>query len=149
MGRYFSGLALAQGGRPDRAYRLWAGLLAEGPPDAPWIAAIEAQIAAVARAANLPPPAARATAAATAGAGEPAPAEQQAMIEGMVEGLAQRLKGEGGTPEEWAQLIRSLGVLGRAEAAGAAWAEAQAAYTGDPAALAILAAAAREAGLGP
>ena len=38
VGRYYSGLALVQGGRPDLAYRLWSALLAEGPPDAPWIA---------------------------------------------------------------------------------------------------------------
>src|SRR5687768_2511742 len=89
VGRYFSGRALAAGGRTARAYRLWAGLRAAGPPDAPGIAAIEAQIGAVARAANLPPPAARATAP-PAPADDPAPAEQQAMIEGMVEGLARR-----------------------------------------------------------
>ena len=35
VGRYFSGLTLAQGGRPDLAYRLWSALLAEGPADAP------------------------------------------------------------------------------------------------------------------
>ena len=29
---------LLQGGRPDVAYRIWSGLVAEGPPDAPWIA---------------------------------------------------------------------------------------------------------------
>ena len=37
-GRYYSALTLLQGGRPDLAYRIWSGLVAEGPPDAPWIA---------------------------------------------------------------------------------------------------------------
>ena len=37
-GRYYSALTLLQGGRPDVAYRIWSGLVAEGPPDAPWIA---------------------------------------------------------------------------------------------------------------
>ena len=31
-------LTLLQGGRPDLACRIWSGLVAEGPPDAPWIA---------------------------------------------------------------------------------------------------------------
>ncbi|HRO12803.1 c-type cytochrome biogenesis protein CcmI, partial [Amaricoccus sp.] len=56
-GRYYSALALMQGGRPDLAYRIWAGLVAEGPPDAPWIAAARAGVAEAARQAGLAPPA--------------------------------------------------------------------------------------------
>lgn len=37
--------------------------------------------------------------------------EQQAQINAMVEGLADRLYNEGGTPEEWARLLRSRWVL--------------------------------------
>jgi cytochrome c-type biogenesis protein CcmH len=53
--RYFSGLALAQNGRPDVAYQMWSGLLAEGPEDAPWIAPIRSQIDALAQAAGIDP----------------------------------------------------------------------------------------------
>ena len=75
--------------------------------------------------------------------------ERQAMIEGMVDRLAGRLATEGGPPEDWAQLIRSLGVLGRAEEAGRIRDEAGDVFAGDPAALAQIAAAARDAGLAP
>ena len=71
------------------------------------------------------------------------------MIAGMVDGLAARLAAEGGPPEDWARLIRSLGVLGRRDEAAAILAEARATHAGDAAALAEIDAAARDAGLGP
>lgn len=149
LGRYYSGLTLLQGGRPDLTHRLWSGLLDEGPPDAPWIAAIEAEIDAVARLAGLPPrDAARSpTRVETQAAEEMTPQERAAMIEGMVGQLAERLGAEGGPPEEWARLIRALGVLGRVADAADVWNEARAAYAGTPAALDALTAAARDAGL--
>jgi cytochrome c-type biogenesis protein CcmH len=144
VGRYYSGLALWQGGRPDLAYRTWSALLDEGPPDAPWIAPIEAQIGELARAAGLP---SGPSAADIEAAGQMPPDERQAMIEGMVAQLAGRLAAEGGPPADWAQLIRSLGVLGRRDAAADVVAEARAAHAGDTAALAEIDAAARDAGL--
>ncbi len=146
VARYYSGLALLQGGRPDLAYRLWSRLLAEGPADAPWIAPIAAQIDAAARAAGQPAPGAAAT------PGPPAvpslsEADRAAMIAGMVSRLGDRLAEKGGPPEDWARLIRSLGVLGRTEEAGAIWREAKTVFAADPAALALLDGAAREAGL--
>ena len=44
-GRYYSGLTLMQAGRPDLAHGIFAALLAEGPPDAPWIEAVRAGLA--------------------------------------------------------------------------------------------------------
>ena len=41
--RYYSGLALAQTGRPDMTYRMWSTLLEEGPEGAPWIQLIQSQ----------------------------------------------------------------------------------------------------------
>ena len=57
VGRYYSGLALARGGGPISPIASGRALLAEGPPDAPWIAPIRAEIGEVARMAGLPPPA--------------------------------------------------------------------------------------------
>jgi cytochrome c-type biogenesis protein CcmH len=142
LGRYYRGLAFAQDGRTDLAGALWGGLRAEGPPDAPWMAAVEAQLAALAP----PPGPSRAEAEAAA---EMPEAERQAMIEGMVAGLAERLAAQGGPPEDWARLVRSLGVLGRGDEAAAIRDEARQAFAGDAAALALIAAAAREAGLEP
>jgi cytochrome c-type biogenesis protein CcmH len=145
IGRYYAGLTALQGGRPDIAERIWSGLLAEGPPDAPWIAAIEAEIGALGRLAGRSPPGP--DAADVAAAADMAPEERQAMVEGMVEGLAGRLAAEGGPPEDWARLIRALGVLGRTGQAAEIWTEARETFGGDPAALAAIGAAARDAGL--
>jgi cytochrome c-type biogenesis protein CcmH len=153
LGRYYSGLASLLGGRADLTWRLWTGLLEEGPPDAPWIAAIEAEIGEVARLAGMPAPDAApgATPGPTAAEVEAAqamtPEERQAMIEGMVAQLGARLASEGGPAEEWARLIRALGVLGRTGEASSIWGEARLAFEGDPAALDALRAAARDAGV--
>jgi cytochrome c-type biogenesis protein CcmH len=69
------------------------------------------------------------------------------MIEGMVDGLAERLAAEGGPPEDWARLIRSLGVLGRRDEAAAILLEARQVHAGDAAGLAAIDAAGRDAGL--
>lgn len=153
--RFYSGVTLIQGGRPDLAYGLWMGLLAEGPADAPWVATIRAEIGEVARRAGLPPPDTGAAASGTAGpsqaeidaAAAMTPEEREAMIAGMVERLGTRLAEEGGPPAEWAQLIRALGTQGRMDEAAAVWSEARTAYAADPAALGTLAEAARQAGL--
>ncbi len=155
VGRYYSGITLIQGGRPDLAYRLWTTLLAEGPPDAPWIAAIRAEIGKVASAAGLPPPpdaqgptSPGPSAADVEAAGAMTPEARQGMVEGMVDQLSDRLATEGGPPEDWARLIRSLGVLGRRDDAAKVLAEARAKHGGDAPALALFDQAASEAGLG-
>jgi cytochrome c-type biogenesis protein CcmH len=146
--RYYSGLALAQNGRPDVAYRMWVGLLEEGPEDAPWIPLIRGQIGAVARAAGLdvvdqdaPGP----TVGDVEAANQMSEADRKAMISGMVAGLAERLSGEGGTAAEWARLIRAYGVLGETAKASEAWNDARAAYEGDAQAMSVLLEAARAA----
>ena len=142
--RYYSGLALVQNGRADVAHRLWSGLLAEGPADAPWIPLIEAQIGEVARAAGIAtapgPDAAQVEAAA-----DMSETDRNDMIRGMVDGLGERLATEGGTPAEWARLIRALGVLGETKRASAIWNEAQTVFAGKSDALATLRAAAQSA----
>ena len=72
------------------------------------------------------------------------------MIEGMVERWRTGWRAEGGPPEDWAQLIRSLGVLGRARGGGRDLAPRRARPS--PAIRRrspLLAAAARDAGLAP
>jgi cytochrome c-type biogenesis protein CcmH len=144
VARYYSGLTLLQGGRPDLAHRVWSRLLAQAPPDAPWIEPLRAGVAEAARLAGLAP---GPSAADVEAAGAMAAEDRQAMIEGMVSGLAERLASEGGPPQDWAQLIRSLGVLGRPDEAASVLAEAREAHAGDAAALAAIEAAARDAGL--
>jgi cytochrome c-type biogenesis protein CcmH len=150
VGRYYSGLTLMQAGRPDLAHAVFAALVAEGPPDAPWIEPARAGLADAAALAGLAGPGAPGPGAADLdAAADMSPEERQAMIEGMVESLGQRLADEGGPPEDWARLIRSLGVLGRRDEATAIAAEARTSFAADPAGLAAIDAAARDAGLVP
>ncbi len=142
--RYFLGRMFVQGGWPAEAHAVWSQLLAESPPGAPWIAAIEADIDTVAELAGIAPAGAAPGpgAASMEGGGV-----DLAQIEGMVAGLGERLASEGGPPEDWARLIRSLGVLGRIGEAASIWEEAQDRFGEDDAAMTILTEAARESRL--
>jgi cytochrome c-type biogenesis protein CcmH len=103
--------------------------------------AIEVRIAAVeklARGEAVPPPGPRlgpGTAPGGAGQIPAAPADQRAMIEGMVARLAARLQTDGNDPAGWVQLMRSYTVLGRKDDAAKAFSDAQKALGGDAGAL--------------
>ena len=140
-GRYFLGLLQAQVGRPDLAFPLWRDLLETGTADEPWMPVLRAGIAGVAAGAGVTyePPAVRGPTAAEIAAAEDMEAENRdAMIRGMVEGLAARLAQEGGGPEEWAQLVHSLMVLGDEQRARRILAEAREVFGDDDAAMAII-----------
>lgn len=148
--RYFSGLMFAQGGRYDRSFVLWRALLESGPQDAPWIGPIRAQIAEIADRAGVryelpaePGPGAGDVAAAAEMSAE----DRQAMIEGMVAQLSDRLASEGGPAEDWARLITSLTVLNRQEEAQAIYDEAKTRFAGRTVELSFLRQTAVEAGL--
>ncbi len=132
-GRYFAGYTANQFGYPEQAYRLWAGLLEEGPEDAPWIPSIRAQIGAIAEAAGITQPTTLRgpTEQDIEAAGDMSADEQTEMIRNMVAGLASRLANEGGPAEEWARLIGAYGVLEERERAAAIWAEAQQVFADD------------------
>lgn len=151
--RYFSGLMFAQGGRFDRTFALWEPLLREGPADAPWVAAIRGQIEDVAMRAGisyqLPEASGGPTASDMAAAADMTPEERQAMIEGMVGQLQDRLTAEGGSAADWAKLINALGVLGRTDEARKAYDTARAALADSPDDLATVDAAAEAAGVSP
>jgi cytochrome c-type biogenesis protein CcmH len=66
-----------------------------------------------------------------AAAAQMAPVERNSMIEGMVARLADRLKKDGSDVPGWIQLVRSYRVLGRADKAKAAIADAHAALATD------------------
>lgn len=149
--RYYVGLMYAQQGRPDLAFPIWRNLLAESTVEAPWLEPIRLQIEEVAflagvnvTLAELPQPAAPRgpSAADMAAAQDMSAADQAAMIEGMVAGLAARLASEGGPPEDWARLIGAQIVLGRTDDAAAIAAEARSVFADLPDALALIDAAA-------
>lgn len=145
--RYYAGLMFAQQGRPDLAFPVWRNLLADSPPDAPWIDPILLQIEEVAWRAGsqidvdalVQPgrPARPGPSQDDLDAAAEMPEEARlAMIEGMVQGLAARLAEEGGPPEDWARLISSYIVLGREDLAWPIFQEALDVFAGTPAALA-------------
>ncbi|MEO8242768.1 MAG: c-type cytochrome biogenesis protein CcmI [bacterium] len=149
--RFYSGLMFAEIGRPDRTFTLWEPLLREGPADAPWLPAIRSQITDVASAAGInytlsdtsPGP----SAADVANAAQMSDADRQSMIQTMVAGLEDRLNRDGGSLEDWAKLIKALGVLKETDRATAAYDKAQAAFAGQPGELSALHSAAVDAGI--
>lgn len=151
--RYYYGLMAAQVARFDRTFALWKPLLDQGPPDAPWIAPIRAQIEDVAARAGvdftLPDAAPGPDADAIAAAQDMTPEDRQAMIEGMVAQLGNRLATEGGTVEDWARLISSLATLNRKDEAATIYAEALTKFDGSPSQQSFLREAALNAGLTP
>lgn len=154
--RYYVGVMHRQTGRPDLAFGLWRVLLRQSQPGAPWVPPIRAEIMNVAADAGIQYSLPAEGAAPTAGRGPNAddvaaasdmsPTDQMQMIAGMVNGLSSRLAEEGGTPAEWAQLIRALGVLGQRDQAAAIWGEAQEVFP-DPVVIIPILEAARDAGV--
>ncbi|MGD1882368.1 MAG: c-type cytochrome biogenesis protein CcmI [Paracoccaceae bacterium] len=152
-GRYYYALMMRQTGRPDIAFRMWDRLLREGPEDADWIPPILEQIQEAAQLAgvNYQLPAIgqiRGPTQADIDATEDmSPSERMQMIEGMIGTLSNRLATEGGPPEDWAQLITSLGVLGRMDQASAVFVNAQEVFADAPTAMDLINRAADRAGL--
>lgn len=156
--RFYLAYSLAQSGKKDEAIAAWNALIATAPADAPWLGAARAELAklqptttvpsatAPADAARPPPPGP--SEADIAAAAAQTPAERQAMIEGMVDGLAARLDAEPSDPQGWERLFRAYMVLGRKDEANAALARARAALADRPDLLAVVEKAARDIGIG-
>ncbi|MEX5726781.1 cytochrome c-type biogenesis protein CcmH [Rhodovulum iodosum] len=154
---YYWGLMRLQTDRPDLAFRTWRGLLQQSAPGDPWYRPIREQIENLAQMAGvrytLPPepdaapPLRGPSAEDVEAAQEMTPEQQQEMIRGMVARLSDRLASQGGRPQEWAQLLNALGVLGDTDQAGAIWAEAQQVFAGQPEALETVRQAAVRAGV--
>lgn len=153
IARYYLAQYYLQVDRPDAAFRTMEALLNDSAPDAPWLPLVRRQIEDLAWRAGVEyqlPPATEMPgpdAGAMAAAEEMSAEDRQAMIEGMVEQLSDRLATEGGTAQEWARLIRALGVIGRPEQARDIWQEAEGVFAGRKEELAMIRAAAAEAGL--
>jgi cytochrome c-type biogenesis protein CcmH len=117
--RFFLALAAEQEGKAEAAADGYRALLAEAPADASWRPAVEEALARVSGPGSSGP-----TAEQVAAAENMSAADRGTMIEGMVEGLAARLKDQPDDVEGWLRLIRSYSVLGRSEDAANAAREA-------------------------
>ena len=157
--RYFLALARGQSGDKRGALDDLVALLNSAPADAPWapelrpIVEANAQALGVDLTGKLKPPAAPAAAAPmpsteqVQAAQQMAPGDQQAMIRGMVDRLAERLKAQPRDLEGWQRLMRARMVLNDAAGAAAAYRDARAAFPGDTPESRALAAAAKDLGI--
>lgn len=141
--RYFLALWQAQHGQEKEALDKWIALANGGPADATWQADVRRQIAETSRKLGVDV-SSRLKQGGTSAAGAPAaldastvqaasqlPAgERQAMIDGMVERLAAKLKANPDNPDGWVQLLRSRMVLKQDEQAAKDLSAARAALSG-------------------
>ena len=111
LSRLYLGAELTRNGRYPEAITAWQESIALAKGDEPWLAAAHQGLA-VAQNDGVDPNA----------------QQQSDMIGDMVGGLATRLAAEGGTIEEWTQLVRAYLVLGDTTKAQAALDDAVAAY---------------------
>ena len=166
--RYFLGVARDMAGDHEGAVNDWLALLADTPAGAPWEADVRRLITDIGAKENIdvarrlaairPAPASGGAAIATAAIPGPSAADmraaaqmpkgqQDAMIQGMVDGLDAKLKANPRNAPGWIMLMRSRMSLGETAKAAAAHAGARAAFAGDAATLAQIDKAARELGV--
>lgn len=127
MARYYAGLALRQAGELDDAITMWEGLRRDSPADAPYLEWLNMMLAETIQARDGTPPAGPSQGD-IAAADEMSAEDRAAMVEGMVQRLADRLAAQGGSPQEWAQLMASYATLNRTDDAKQAFDLAMAAY---------------------
>lgn len=120
--RHFAAYARLAKGDNAGAIADWQALLPTLEADNPLRQAVMAGLSAAGRPAEPPPPGPSADD--VAAARDMSPADRQAMIEGMVARLADRLKDNPQDLEGWVRLARAYGVLNRPADAVAAWEKA-------------------------
>lgn len=160
--RYFAAVQKDLRGDHKGAIDDWIAFLKDTPPGAPWEADLRRTIEqtagkhAIDLAGRMPAPGSGG--AATAGIPGPTPEQlaaassippqqQDEMVQGMVQRLADRLAANPKDAEGWIRLMRSRMVLGETDAAGAALASGLAAFAGDAATQSRLRSAAAELGV--
>jgi cytochrome c-type biogenesis protein CcmH len=148
--RYYLGELYNKTDRPDLALQLWRQIIENGDPTNFHVASARAQVSDAAFRAGVEyalPEARGPSFEQMDAAQDMSEEDRQAMIGGMVAGLAERLANEGGPAEDWARLIRAYGVLGNQEAASTVWTEAQQVFVSSMRGMEILTNAARDAGV--
>ena len=156
--RYYLAVAKDQRGEQEAAMNDWIALIKSAPPDAPWAAEVRTFVEKVAAerkidlSGRLPPmqtaqaPTAPPMAAPPMGSAPRGPnadqvaaaqtmteGDRQQMIQGMVSGLAQRLKQNPKDRAGWERLLRARMVLGQSQEAAADYRDATRAFAGSPA----------------
>jgi cytochrome c-type biogenesis protein CcmH len=124
---YFLGLAAEQDGRSVEAASIWRAMLAKAPANAPWRPLVQA---ALVRVGGSPVPALSDDA--VAAAKDMNETDRSAMIRGMVDRLATRLRQNGDDVEGWLRLVRAYMVMGDPDKAKGALTDARQAVANDP-----------------
>ena len=130
--RFYRALAFAQAGDSKGAYDGWLALAKDAPADAPWRDMLMANLEDAAKrlgrdlARDLPAPPAGPSAAQVEAVSRMSADERNAMILGMVERLAERMKETPGDLDGWMRLGQAYGVLGRKDDAVLAYRQARA-----------------------
>ncbi len=125
--RFFLGVAAHQDGRSGKAAEIWRDMLKDARPDSPWTGMVREALASVegtsetAAALRAPGPSGEDVAAAE----QMKPEDRNAMVRGMVDRLAERLKRDGSDLEGWLRLVRAYTVLGERDRALSALADAR------------------------
>lgn len=158
--RYFVAVEMDQRGEREAAMTAWIDLINSAPEGAPWATEVRAFVEDLARErgqdisgrlrpapagspAAVPPGMPGPTAAEVAEAEAMSPADRQAMIQGMVGGLEERLRTSPRDRDGWVRLMRARMVLGDSAAATAAWRDGMRAFADSPTEQAALTEAAR------
>src|SRR5450755_3983633 len=129
MAQYYLGLSAKQDGRRDEAAQRWTALISSAREGAEWLPLVRNALARI----DEKRPAV--VAAAPSAAAVAPPEHNGDAIEAMVERLATHLKKDGSDVPGWIQLVRSYRVLGKADKAKIAIADAHAALAGNQEAL--------------
>jgi cytochrome c-type biogenesis protein CcmH len=154
--RILLAIAKEQDGEFAAAVEAWRALLGKADQDAPWREMVEKRIAAAeAHLAGTPPSEAEPGAqgqggpsgADIAAAQAMSPAERDAMVERMVQGLAAKLDQDGSDLPGWLKLVRAYSVLDKKDEALKALARAKSQFSGNSQAIEQLDRLAAELGL--
>jgi len=122
--QFYLGVAAEQDGKNGDAAKIFHDLIDHAPADAQWVTDVKTALARVdGKPDGAPVPAAQSSA--------PSNPQDNIVIRGMVDGLAERLKMDGSDQEGWVRLVRAYGVLNDPEKKTTAIADARTALASD------------------
>jgi len=122
--QFYIGVAAEQDGKNGDATKIFRDLIDHAPADAHWVTDVKTALARVdGKPDGAPVPAAQSSA--------PSNPQDNIVIRGMVDGLAERLKMDGSDQEGWVRLVRAYGVLNDPEKKTTAIADARKALASD------------------
>ncbi len=131
-GALYLSRAAEQDGDPAAALGHLRPLFEKAAPDAPYLSALKGEFERLADVPPLPMPTA------TSSDERKTPEERMAMVRAMVDGLGDRLAGQGGDIGEWLRLVKARAALGDNDKAKATLAAAREKFAGDDRATARL-----------